>query len=104
MNKINSKIHELKNYIFELDEVKNYFTCKEAVENNELLKLLNSRLMQAQKEMSINVNESNYDKLRNDYLKILQDMNNDPLVVNLRQSEEEVNILLNEIKDLLLLK
>ena len=103
MNKFDKELTNAKNALMELPLVKEYIALKEALRTSEELKDVRLELVRLQKEMTLNVNnpakhasiKQNYDELKNKY-------DNHPLVLNYKETEEEVYNLLKEIQNILI--
>ena len=91
MDEILKKAEEIKAELYSLPEVKEYLKLKKLVEENEEIQSLNIQLKQVNGDEELEK-------------KLLEELNNNPLLINYNQAKDEVigilNIIGGIIKDL----
>ena len=90
MKTIEECAENIKDYLLNLPEIKEYIALKEAYENDPKLNELKKLIVRAK-------NENRMD----DYLKLKKEFDDNPLVNNYLNSKEEVAGILKEISDIL---
>lgn len=92
----------LDNFIKEfLDEkeVKQYLLLKEQIENSSEIKSLQDKVKYSQKDMALSLGTTKYEENKKRYLTAKEELENHPLIVNFNSVKEEVNYLLEELKN-----
>ncbi|MFA6755935.1 MAG: YlbF family regulator [Bacilli bacterium] len=93
MNKeIKDNIDNLKSELMNDPTILEFLDLKKEVENDRVLKNLRNKI-QFLKDCKMN------DEQKNNYNKLLDEYNKNPLVINYKRAEENAYDLLNEIKD-----
>ncbi len=95
-------LEQLKNVLYENDVIKNYLKTKKALENNNEIQELLSELRKHQRLMCKNVNNDKiYSSEKEKYLAIKEELNLNPLYQNFINLQNEVDVLLKEVRDYL---
>lgn len=95
-------LEQLKNVLYENDVIKNYLKTKKALENNNEIQELLSELRKHQRLMCKNVNNDEiYSFEKEKYLAIKEELNLNPLYQNFTNLQNEVDVLLKEVRDYL---
>lgn len=97
---------ELKNDIDEfidrfLNEpsIRQFLLIKKQIEEDSEIIILHDNLKKSQKEMALSLGTNSYELNKKRYLKYKEEYDNHPLIVNYNVLQEEVDYLLNELKD-----
>ena len=102
INNFDQALNEVKNQLFDVDIVKQYFYYKNLVENDKNLKNIDEEMRFHQKQMCQNKETleiyENEKKMYEDLKKIFE---NNPVLLNYQNTREEVFSLLVDIKQFL---
>ena len=102
MNNLDELISSINDELKQEECVKQYFYYKNIVENNELLKQLDSEVRFHQKEMCKNKNNPEvYAKEKALYEELKNKFDNNPILINYQIAKEEVYSILVDIKNVL---
>ena len=97
MDNLDNALFSLKEELYSLPLIKEFLKIKQEINDNERLSNLDKNIKRLQHQCC-----KNNDKLaKEEYLKLKEEFDNDPLVVNYQILYEEVNDLLKEIKQIL---
>ncbi len=92
----------LDNFIkefLEVKEVKQYLLLKKQIEDSLEIKSLQDKVKYSQKDMALSLGTSKYEENKKKYLDAKEELDNHPLIVNFNSIQEEVNYLLEELKN-----
>jgi cell fate (sporulation/competence/biofilm development) regulator YmcA (YheA/YmcA/DUF963 family) len=92
----------LDNFIKEfldVKEVKQYLLLKKQIENSSEIKSLQDKVKYSQKDMALSLGTPKYEENKKKYLEAKEELENHPLIVNFNSIQEEVNYLLEELKN-----
>ena len=97
MDNLDNALFSLKEELYSLPLIKEFLKIKQEINDNERLSNLDKNIKRLQQK-----SYKNNDKLaKEEYLKLKEEFDNDPLVVNYQILYEEVHDLLKEIKQIL---
>ncbi|HAV19591.1 MAG TPA: hypothetical protein DCX17_01015 [Firmicutes bacterium] len=93
---------ELKEGLFDVPEVKTFFSLRDQIQNDPDLMKLDKQKRDAQQEMAKAINDdAQYFVKKQQYLQLEQTYDSHPLIVNYKQVKAEVRALLEQIVDIL---
>lgn len=95
MDKVLTAAEQLKRYLYELPEIKEYFSLLKAFEEDETLIALRNEIINL--ETQFRNGEDVVDKMK----KAKVEYENNPLVVNYKESHKNIISLLDEIKKII---
>ncbi len=78
-------------------EIKQYLLLKEEIIKSEEIKEINQRLVASKKQLAKSFGTANYQKNKDDYLKIQSEYDQHPLIVNYNVAKDVVTEILEEI-------
>ena len=97
MDNLDNALFSLKEELYSLPLIKEFLKIKQEINDNERLLNFDKNIKRLQHQSC-----KNNDKLaKEEYLKLKEEFDNDPLIVNYQILYEEVNNLLKEIKQIL---
>ena len=97
MNNLDNALFSLKEELYTIPLIKKLMKIKQEINDNERLSNLDKNIKRLQHQSC-----KNNDKAAKEaYLKLKEEFDNDPLIVNYQILYEEVNNLLKEIKQIL---
>ena len=97
MDNLDNALFSLKEELYSLPLIKEFLKIKQEINDNERLSNLDKDIKRLQ-----HLSCKNNDKVAKEkYLKLKEEFDNDPLIVNYQILYEEVNNLLKEIKQIL---
>lgn len=99
--KLKEHIDEFIDEFLSFPEVKQFLLIKEQIESSKEMIELRNNLKQAQKNMALSLGTSSYEENKKIYFKIKEEYDNHPLIINYNYLKEDVDYLLNEIKELI---
>ena len=102
-NLLEDKLLELKDELYNSDEVQNFLKLKHQIENDKYINKLKSDIKDYQMEL-VRLNKENstlVNKTKEEYLKLLNEYRSNPIVVMYETSFEEVSSLILNIKDII---
>ena len=97
MDNLDNALFSLKEELYSLPLIKEFLKIKQEINDNERLSNLDKNIKRLQHQSYKNNDKAAKEK----YLKLKEEFDNDPLVVNYQILYEEVNDLLKEIKQIL---
>lgn len=97
MPNLDNALFSLKEELYSLPLIKEFLKIKQEINDNERLSHLDKNIKRLQHQICKNNDKAAKEK----YLKLKEEFDNDPLVVNYQILYEEVNNLLKEIKQIL---
>ena len=97
MDNLDNALFSLKEELYSLPLIKEFLKIKQEINDNERLSNLDKNIKRLQQKRCKNNDKAAKEK----YLKLKEEFDNDPLVVNYQILYEEVNNLLKEIKQIL---
>ena len=102
MNNFEIALNSLKDELFSLNEVKEYFRLKDEIENNAELKDLLLSIGKYQRLMATNIdNNEEYSFAKENYELAMKKYKNHPLIVNFENVKEEVYQIILQIKQII---
>lgn len=102
MNNLDELISSITDELKEEECVKQYFSLKNKIENDETLKQIDSDMRFHQKEMCKNKkNPEVFAKEKAQYEELKNKLENNPILINYQIAKDEVYSLLVEIKNVL---
>ena len=103
MNKnLQAQLDEFIASFLEEPSVKQYLLLKRDLADDEELASLNRSLTKAKKELALSFGTNDYEDKKKRYLEIKEKVDNHPLTLNYEVMKEEVEYLLQELKNTLL--
>ena len=102
-NLLEDKLLDLKDELYNSDEVQNFLKLKHQIENDKYINKLKSDIKDYQMEL-VRLNKENstlVNKTKEEYLKLLNEYRSNPIVVMYETSFEEVSSLIFNIKDII---
>lgn len=102
-NLLEDKLLDLKDELYNSDEVQNFLKLKHQIENDKHINKLKSDIKDYQMEL-VRLNKENstlVNKTKEEYLKLLNEYRSNPIVVMYETSFEEVSSLILNIKDII---
>lgn len=102
-NLLEEKLLDLKDELYNSDEVQNFLKLKHQIENDKYINKLKSDIKDYQMEL-VRLNKENstlVNKTKEEYLKLLNEYRSNPIVVMYETSFEEVSSLILNIKDII---
>ena len=97
MDNLDNALFSLKEELYSLPLIKEFLKIKQEINDNERLSNLDKNIKRLQHQSCKNNDKT----AKETYLKLKEEFDNDPLVVNYQILYEEVNNLLKEIKQIL---
>lgn len=97
MDNLDNALFSLKEELYSLPLIKEFLKIKQEINDNERLSNLDKNIKRLQHLSCKNNDKAAKEK----YLKLKEEFDNDPLIVNYQILYEEVNNLLKEIKQIL---
>ncbi len=94
-NKIDSFIDEF----LKEPSIKQFLLLKKQIEEDDEIISLRERLKKSQKEMALSLGTNLYESNKDKYNELKMEYDNHPLIVNYYVLKDEVDYLLNELKD-----
>ena len=102
MNNFETKLEELKEELFSLEEVKTYFSLKNEIENNAELTYFREQIAHFQRLMTLNIDlDEEYKKYKKEYEILLRKYQEHPLIQNFEIVKEDVYRILTEVKEII---
>ena len=98
-NELKDKLDAFIKDFLSVKEVRQYLLLKKQIEESNEIKELENSLRKAQKDMALSFGKTDYEEKKNNYLKIKNDYDTNPLVVNYNVMIEEVKILISELEN-----
>ncbi len=101
-NDIKEQVLKIKNILLSDPKIKEFLKLKEEVKNNQEILDYQDKIRTLQKKMTTNVmDKEKYEVAKKEYLEILDQYQNHPLVYNYIKLNEEIKDILLEIKEIL---
>jgi len=102
MNNFETKLEELKEELFSLEEVKTYFSLKNEIENNAELTYFREQIAHFQRLMTLNIDlDEEYKMYKKEYEILLRKYQEHPLIQNFEIVKEDVYRILTEVKEII---
>lgn len=101
-NDIKEQVLKIKNILLSDPKIKEFLELKEEVKNNKEILEYQDKIRALQKKMTKNVmDKEKYEVAKKEYLEVLDQYQNHPLVYNYIKLSEEIKDILLEIKEIL---
>lgn len=101
-NDIKEQVLKIKNILLSDPKIKEFLKLKEEVKNNKEILEYQDKIRTLQKKMTTNVmDKEKYEVAKKEYLEVLDQYQNHPLVYNYIKLSEEIKDILLEIKEIL---
>lgn len=101
-NDIKEQVLKIKNILLSDPKIKEFLNLKEEVKNNKEILEYQDKIRALQKKMTTNVmDKEKYEVAKKEYLEVLDQYQNHPLVYNYIKLSEEIKDILLEIKEIL---
>ena len=101
-NDIKEQVLKIKNILLSDPKIKEFLELKEEVKNNKEILEYQDKIRALQKKMTKNVmDKEKYAVAKKEYLEVLDQYQNHPLVYNYIKLSEEIKDILLEIKEIL---
>ncbi len=81
-----------------LEVVKNYLALKKAMSENKEFLALKEKHKIAQKEFALSLGTSSYEEKKKAFQEIEEEYNHHPYILNMKEYEQEIHSLLEEIE------
>lgn len=102
MSDVDIALKKAKEELYSLPIIKEYFSLKEKINNNEEIASFINNMHHFEREMTLNINNDEaYTKAKTEYEKCRAFLDNHPLFVDYKNVSDEVYSLLLEIKEIL---
>ncbi len=98
-NETKSYLDDFIHDFLEVKEVKQFLLLKKEIESSSEIKALQDKVKYSQKAMSLSLGTSSYERNKKAYLEAKEELDCHPLITNLTSLQEEVNYLLEELKN-----
>lgn len=96
---VRDRLDQFINAFLNVKEVKQFLLIKEEISHSEELTLLKEKLKLSQKDMALSIGKKDYNEKKDNYFQTKKEYENHPLIVNYNVLLDEVNYLLNELKN-----
>lgn len=96
---VRDRLDQFINDFLNVKEVKQFLLIKEEISHSEELTLLKEKLKLSQKDMALSIGKKDYNEKKDNYFQTKKEYENHPLIVNYNVLLDEVNYLLNELKN-----
>lgn len=102
MNDVDVALKKAKEELYSLSIIKEYFSLKEMINNNEEIASFIDSMHHFEREMTLNINNDEaYLKAKTEYEKCRAFLDNHPLFIDYKNVNDEVYSLLMEVKEIL---